>query len=325
MIRTIQSSIPSIRSGTIKRQALVFSTFVKAFGKSLISGMPREELPPGHMQLWGQNVHLYLEPDICLALHGLYGHLVVKDPARPLALEAKGEYDLHVRGGSLSLDEESLENLINRYAIQGSMIERIQLSIEDGLIRMTAKVRFHGIAFPVSLDCEVSLTREGLIQLAPTHLSSPNVLVGGFMRFFPVSLEKTLVMPKGSALSLSGNLLRVDPGKIVPAPRVFGRLKKIHLEGKHLHLCYEGTPPDAPLLHPTERYLLCLGHELELGKLLLRDTRLQVIGLKEEDALDFSLTGYREQLAQGCAQLGVDGEILASIPNLHKIPQPPEN
>lgn len=327
MIRTIQSlqSLQSIRSGTIKRQALVFSTFVKAFGKSLISGMPREEVPPGHMQMWGKNVHLYLEPDICLQMHDLYGHLVVEDPKKPLALEAKQEYDLHVRGGSLSLDEEGLENLINRYAIPGSMIERIQVSIEDSLVRMTAKVRLHGIAFPVSLDCEVSLTREGLIQLAPTHISSPNFLVGGFMRFFPVSLEKTLIMPKGSALSISGNVLRVDPEKIVPAPRVFGRLQAIRLDGKRLHLTYEGDAPEPPLLEPADRFLLCLGHELELGKLLLRDTRLQVLGMEGNQHLDFSLLGYRDQLAQGCARLGLDGDIVATIPNLHKIVQSPEN
>ncbi|HEY9766068.1 MAG TPA: hypothetical protein V6C82_06865 [Chroococcales cyanobacterium] len=305
----------------VQKQAIVFSAFAKAFGKSLIAGTPDfgVEPVPGCIRFWAKEVHLYLEPDIRLQIEDLFGNLIVRDPGRPFAPEAKGDYDLRVEGGKIFLDAESLSHLLNRYLLPGTMIEKISIAFEGQTMKAEARINFSHVNLPISLESEISLSPEGRIALRTKKLSSPNFLLSGLLRFFPVEIARVLKLPEGAPLSVHGDTLFVDAEGIIPCPKVFGCLKAVELENGQLGLTYAGKVPKPPLLEPAPHYLMCVGHEVEIGKILLRDARLQVIQADpEKKHLDFSLESYHRQLIEGIARLRPDEALLVSIPNLRE-------
>jgi hypothetical protein len=93
--------------------------------------------------------------------------------------------------------------------------------------------------------------------------------------------------------------LILDPERILPPPRIGGRISEVRLEGNKIVLVF-GTPQKFPWTSiSAQNYMAYHGNKLQFGKLTMRDTDMVLIDPGPKDPFDFYLDHYKEQLVAG--------------------------
>ncbi|MBO9542601.1 hypothetical protein J7643_18595 [bacterium] len=312
----------------LKSQAEILSAFVSAFGRTLIArnqqALDHErlaEIAEGAMRIWAHNVCLYFDDDVVLRLKDFVADLQVQDPATPFIPELKDSYVIHIREGQIRLSAASLEALLSRYILPaaGSPLKDARLSLSGDRLILRAKVRKFGLEVPITMESEVSVGSEGMIELLPQRLAVSQVGIGGMIKLFNLELDRLLEMPADALLSVSGNQITIDPAGIFPSPRAIGRPTAVRIERGELVLSYSSPTPSeaAPLLDPhAPNYMVCMGHDLLVGKMMMHDAHFQIVNQEPAAHLDFSLDHYRSQLAAGSSSLHAGDQLLVRLPNL---------
>ncbi|MNY31767.1 hypothetical protein D3C86_1659420 [compost metagenome] len=169
------------------------------------------------------------------------------------------------------------------------------------------------------MESEVSVGPEGMIELLPQRLAVSEVGIGGMIKLFNLELDRLLEMPPDAPLRVSGNQITIDPAGIFPSPKAIGRPTAVRIERGELVLAYtDPTPAEAaPLLDPqAPNYMVCMGHDLLVGKMMMHDAHFQIVNQEPASHLDFSLDHYRSQLAAGSSSLHAGDQLLVRLPNL---------
>lgn len=312
----------------IKTQAQILSAFVQAFGRTLITQKrttPQEqalaEIAPGAMRVWAQNARLFFDDAVVLKLRDFVADMQVKDPDRPLIPELKDSYVFAIRQGQIRLSAPSLEALLNRYVLPaaGHPLMDARLSITGDRLVLRGKIHKMGLTLPITLESEVSVGPGGLMELLPHRIALSEVGIGGMIKLFNLDLESLMDLPHDGAFRVRGNQITVDPAEIFPSPKAIGRPTAIALERNELVLTYTPEAPidPPPLIAPeAPNYMLCLGHDLLIGKMMMHDAYFQIVNQDQANHLDFSLEHYREQLAAGNSSLHSGDQLLVRLPNL---------
>ncbi|HEY9855731.1 MAG TPA: hypothetical protein V6D05_08350 [Stenomitos sp.] len=312
----------------IKTQAQILSAFVQAFGRTLITqkrATPEEqalsEIAPGSMRVWAQNARLFFDDAVVLKLRDFVADLQVKDPEAPLIPELKDSYVFAIRQGQIRISAASMEALLNRYVLPaaGNPIKDARLAISGDRVVLRGKVHKMGLDLPITLESEVSIGAGGLMELLPHRIALSEVGIGGMIKLFKLELESLMELPSDGAFRVQGNQITVDPAEIFPSPKAIGRPSAIGLERNELVLTYtpEESIEPAPLIDPdAPNYMLCLGHDLLVGKMMMHDAYFQIINQEPANFVDFSLEHYREQLAAGNSSLHSGDQLVVRLPSL---------
>lgn len=321
--------VPTFRSipRKLKSQAEILSAFASAFGQTLISHpKPSPEsaaIAPGSTRVWAQNVSFHLAEGIVLKLKDFVADLQVKDPERPLIPEMKDSYFFVIRSGRIRLSAISLEAMINTYLLPsvGHPLKEARLTLSGDRLILRGKVHKMGFDLPITLESLVGITPEGMLELQVERIALSEVGLGGMFKFFKLELENLMELPPTGPLQVRGDCMIIDPGGIFPSPKAVGLPSSAMIERGELVLGYGMTDPSTipPLLDPkAANYLLCVGHHLLIGKMMMHDAYLQIINHEPSSHLDFSLDRYRDQLAAGNSSLHHGDQLLVRLPNLYR-------
>lgn len=326
----------------IQQQAQLLSAFVKAFGKKLMAGKSHHaavtaqlhDIPEGHSRMWARNAKLVMEEGITLLLDQLQAEIVSLDPLTPLIPEEREAYTFNIQHGRMAMDEASLSTLMNRYAFpagQRSPLYNIRISLPDGLLVIDGTLRVNRwMTLALHMSNAVAVTAEGLIELQPLEIKSGAIPVGKIMETLGVELGRFMPATGQSAMRFEAGKILVDPTGLFPAPKASGKLVHAEVTGEHLVMSYDnGQPPTQPLLMEPDApsYIAMLGHDLLVGKVMMKDINLQMIPLDPLAGwVEFSLPHYRWQLAQGESSLKFADELLYKLPPVSalKTPLPPQ-
>src|SRR4029450_11224467 len=99
-------------------------------------------------------------------------------------------------------------------------------------------------------------------------------------------------------VSLEGNDLILNPGLILPRPRISGRVTDVQIQGDQILQIF-GTRPKAVAHQHSGNYMAYRGGQLRFGKLTMSDTDLLLIDMNQQDSFDFYLDHYKDQLVAG--------------------------
>lgn len=278
-------------------------------------------LPPGAMRIWARRVHLYLEPDLMLKLDGFVADLQALDTTLPLMPDQRHTYTFAILEGEIRVPAASLEVMLNRFVLPevGHPLKEVRIAFQNDRMIMRAKIHRLGMDLPITVESQLSVGPEGMIELLPERLAVSEVGVGGMFRFLRLDLEHLVDLRDGGPFRIKGNQISVDPAAIFPAPKASGRPGSVRVERGELVLVYPSEHPEPPpmLIDPqAPNYLLCAGHDLLIGKMLISDAYFQIVNQEPAPHLDFSLEHYREQLAAGQSSLGSGDRMLVRLPNL---------
>lgn len=315
-----------------QRKARELSAFAKAFYQTLFSGHPPSpaekelaSLPEGRSRIWARNLHLYYDDAVVLKIRDMVADMRVHDAGYPLMPDRKDSYSIVIHQGSIRLPAASLEALLNRHVLYKSdlPLHDARISISGDRLILHAKLRWRlNLPVPIALECLLMPVEDGHIVLHVERIQAGEFGLGGLLGFLNMNLETLLPTSSGgvAGMTVSGNRLYIDPIAALPQPRSEGRPTSVHLERGELVLTYEPDDeldPPPPLIDPQAPcYVLGVGHDLLIGKMLMKDAYYQVVSHDGATHLDFALEGYRRQLAAGNSTLSNDGAVLVRLPNL---------
>lgn len=310
--------------------AKVFGAFVKAFGDTIRAGAKLQqtvtaqlgEVSPGTSRLWARNARMILEEGIAILTEDLQAHLRVLDPSTPLIPEKPESYRFIIHRARMAMDAPSISNLMNRHAFPPGVpapLSDVRVSLPDGKIALRAAFRpTRFLNMEIAMTMAVDVTPDGRIALMPTEIRAQGLPVDKLMSLLGFELGR--MMPAGGKLAFEHGRILIDPVGMMPAPEATGKLVGAEVTGDHLVMTYDdGQPPiEPPLAEPeADGYIAMLGHDLLVGKIMMKDVCLQMVPLDPEAHwIEFALPHYRAQLAAGESSLRYGDELLYRIPSV---------
>ncbi len=325
-----QSGRPPRSRPRVGDAAKVFAAFVKAFGDTFRAGAKLQQsvtaqlgtVPPGTSRLWARNARLILEEGIAILVDELQAHLRVLDVNAPLIPEKPESYLFNIHRGRMAMDGASMSNLMNRHAFPPGVpapLSDVRVTLADGQLAMTAAFRpTRFLQMEITMRLSVAVSEDGRIALLPTEIRAQGLPVDKLMSLLGVELGR--LMPVGGKMAFEHGRILINPVGMMPSPVATGKLVAAEITGDHLVMSYDdGQPAIAPpLAEPdADSYIAMLGHDLLVGKIMMKDVCLQMVPLEAEAHwIEFALPHYRAQLAAGESSLRYGDELLYRIPSV---------
>jgi hypothetical protein len=262
-----------------------------------------------------RNVHLHVADGVVLEVRHLRGALTSVRENAPPTFDDIHSYSLRIDRGEVAMSPASLTRLLNDrvFADASSSIRDIEVSIEDGRLRQTGTLR-KGVSVPFSILADVTVTRDGRMALRPQSVKAAGMPAKGVMKFLHLELDDLVKSNPGRGFETNGDTTYIDPTKLLPAPRVSGRVTAVRVENDRLVQVFgDGAEPEGN--RAAGNYMHYRGNVLKFGRLTMNDTDMRLIDADGRDAFDFSPTQYVKQLVAGYSKNSPDGSLRVFMPD----------
>lgn len=292
--------------------------------------VPTEAAAKGPTETQMENVWFRLDRALFLDIHSLRGELVAKKPGAPVNFDNKTAFVLRVDRGVIGMTPASLDRLMNGYlfAYPNPPLRDVHITVEGTQLRQEG-VMHKIIDIPFTMWADVSAS-DGMIRLHPTKIHIRGINGLGLLEAVGMTLQKMLPMPVGRGVRVEKNDLLLDPSRVLPPPQVELHLVAVAVSGGELVQTYDAgrhLPPLRPP-HPEEKsFMYFRSGTLRMGKLLMVDADMQVVGSDPHRPFDFYLDRYNDQLVAGLTRNEPDYGLLVfmrDFSDLGKAPRPGE-
>jgi hypothetical protein len=287
----------------------------------------RQGEAPAPVGIEMRNVNLRLDDRLVLEVRRLRGRLAsVKEDVAPNFDDASS-YTLDVDSGEVALSAPSLAWLMNTYVFRGpkAPMKDIEVGFDGGRLTQRGTLR-KGVGIPFSITAEVRAAPDGTLQLHVTSRKAAGIPAGGLLDFLGIELDDLVSVRDVYGLRLEDNDLFVDPGRILPPPRVRGRLTGARIEGQRLVQVLGAADAGAGRASPpveARNYLYFHGGTLRFGRLTMTGTDLQLVDADPRDPFDFYPGKYQRQLVAGYSKATPAGGLTAVLPDYGRVTQDP--
>jgi len=295
---------------------------------ALISACTRVEASRQPVEVDMANVDLHITTNVTLHIKQMRGRFTPVD--RDVAyLDDKRSYGVFVDSGEVAIDLASLNALMAR-SMSGnkSNVDKLQVSIKDGTLRQQGVID-SAINVPFTATSVVSATPDGRIRVSTKSVRGFGLPLRPVMSLFRIKMDNLVKTAPGSGVETDGNDLIVDPGVVIPAPSVRGRLTSVRIEGNQMVQTFGAASarpsapkggkgqPMQPSLSPNHIYWR--GSQLSFGKLTMTETDLELVDLDPKDAFDFSVDDWNAQLVAGYSKTLPNRGLRAYMPDYNDL------
>jgi hypothetical protein len=257
-----------------------------------------------------------------LLIDDLSGHLVSTGTGPPVFDNVRS-YVVDIDAARVTMTPASLTNLMNNhvFAASNAPIKNITIGIEGQELTQSGTLK-KGIAVPFTIRAAVAATSDGRIRLHPTAIKAAGFVSKRILDFFGVELDNLVKMKDVSGVEVDGDDLVLDPQRLLPPPRIRGRVSRAWIENGMLAQEFgHGTPRTA--IAPAgriENYMYYRGGTLRFGKLTMRDADLLLVDADPKDAFDFSPERYNAQLVAGYSKTTPARGLIVYMPDWAALP-----
>jgi len=279
-----------------------------------LMGSPRDA-EPVHASF--RNVVLHVTNNVTLEVRYLDGALVGKPPTDIPVFDDQGSFTLRIDSAELALSPQSLTRLLNDhvFARKGSPLTDLEVSIENGALKQKGKIR-KGIAIPFTVVSDVAATDDGHIRLRPRTITAAGLPTERLMRLFGIELDDLLETDRAQAMWAVKNDLIISPNRLLPEPRIEGRLTAIRLEdGRIIQQFGPPLPASSTSAASSPNHMYYRGGTLRFGKLTMSDADMELIDADPSDPFDFFPRRYKEQLVAGYSKNTLRGGLKVYMPD----------
>jgi hypothetical protein len=270
-----------------------------------------------------QNVNFHLGKGVELHVASLSGRLVSSAPAKPPTFDDVTSYVLEIDSARVAMTPESLTNLMNNvvFADSNAPIKNLTIQIEGSELKQSGVLR-KGVDVPFTMRARLDVTSDGRIRMHPISMKAAKVIPKRILDFFGLELENLVRVSANSPVQVNGDDLLLDPERLLPPPRIRGRLTKAWIANG---LVFEQFGPEkaAPAIAPPDarfpNYMYYRGGTLRFGKLTMSDTDLMLVDEDPRDSFDFSPAQYNDQLTAGYSKNTRSHGLITHMPDLNDI------
>lgn len=265
-----------------------------------------------------RNVDFRVDPFVVLRIRRLVGALVSTRPGFPPVFDDKTSFVLEITSGEIAIDAAALSAILNRYAFAGPDAPMKDVSIEirgDG-IRQKARLRKTGL--PVEIAGRLGATSDGRIRLRPESVRVAHVPVRGLLKFLKLKLGALVDLTRARGVEERGSDLVLSPGRMLPPPRIEGRISSVRVEAGQLIQVF-GSNPAERNRDRAGNFMHYRHGTLRFGKLTMHDADLEIRDTSPEDPFDFFLDHYKEQLVAGYSKTTPSFGLKVFMPDYHRL------
>jgi hypothetical protein len=266
-----------------------------------------------------KNVSFRIDPQVTLEIRHLRGELIPTQEGEAPWFDDPGSFVLSIDEGEIAVTAASMSALLNRYVFTGkdAPVRDVEIEIAGGQLRQKATLQ-KKVHVQVMLEGELSPTPEGDIRLHPLKIHAGGVPVKGLLDLFDVELDEVMKAPRSKGVWVEGDDLLLDPERLLPPPRMRGRVTAVRLEEGRLVQVFGGGrsgPKLRPSLPEAANYMFFSGHELGFGKLTMHGADLQIVDSDPSDPFLFYLEEFKRQLVAGYSKTMDDGGLVSYMPD----------
>jgi len=272
--------------------------------------------PPVGLEM--RNVSLHVAADAVIEVKWLSGRLQSVS-AHPPVFDDQQSFIIDVDDGEVALDAASLTALVNRaFDYKGSALSDLRLSFDQGHLVQRGTLK-KGVSVPFSIVAEVSATPDGLLKVHPLKVKTAGVPTAKLMSIFGVELDDILKSRPDRAIDIRDNDVFLDAGRIVPVPRMRGRLSQAFVRGDRLVQVFGKGAAAAG--RRSGNYVWFRGATIRFGRLTMTDADLKLIDADPKDPFDFYPERYNEQLVAGYSKNTPDHALRTYMPDFADLPR----
>jgi hypothetical protein len=284
---------------------------------ALLLGQAKSSVaPPVGLEM--RNVSLHVAADAVIEVKWLSGRLQSVS-AHPPVFDDQQSFIIDVDDGEVALDAASLTALVNRaFDYKGSALSDLRLSFDQGHLVQRGTLK-KGVSVPFSIVAEVSATPDGLLKVHPLKVKTAGVPTAKLMSIFGVELDDILKSRPDRAIDIRDNDVFLDAGRIVPVPRMRGRLSQAFVRGDRLVQVFGKGAAAAG--RRSGNYVWFRGATIRFGRLTMTDADLKLIDADPKDSFDFYPERYNEQLVAGYSKNTPDHALRTYMPDFADLPR----
>jgi hypothetical protein len=261
---------------------------------------PHSSQENGAVQAQMHNVMYHFTDNVAVHLINVGGSLAPTTPGHYPVFDDKESFVLQITAAEITMDPQSLANVLNANVFSGkdAPLKDIAVSIDKGLLKVKGKLHKKGdIGFET--EGHLSPTSDGKIRLHAEKIKALHLPVKGLMDLFGVDIADLIKNGKVHGVQTEKDDLILDPGEILPPPRLSGKISDIHLDGNNIVLIFGEPKKYTWTKVAAQNYMAYRGNRLQFGKLIMVDTDLLLVDPDPRDPFDFYLDRYKDQLVAG--------------------------
>jgi hypothetical protein len=294
-------------------------------GAAQIAGRPANKppskTPNGTVQVEMKNIDYHFTSDVAAHIIHLRGKLVSTATAKIPVFDDKNSFTLDVTSAQISISTDSLARVLNRYVFAASDSPIKDLVIEAKENTLIVKGKLHQKAdVPFETTAILGPNPDGRIRLHTEKIKAAHIPVKGVLDLLGLKLANLVSTKKVQGISTDGNDLILDPTLILPPPHIVGRVTAVTLQGTDILQTFGGAPEKALFADVSGNYMAYRGNVLRFGKLTMNDTDLILLDMDPQDAFDFFLDEYRDQLEAGYTKTTKDFGLRVFVRDFNKLP-----
>src|SRR5258708_3232298 len=202
---------------------------------SISQDKPQFEHESGAVQVQMHNVMYHYADNMAVHILRFGGELVPTTPERPPVFDDKDSFSLHITAAEISLDTQSLANVLNSNVFAGkdAPLKDISIGIESGRLKVKGKLHKKGdISFETA--GQLSATADGKVRLHAEKIKALHLPLKGLMDLFGLDIADLIKTGKVQGVEVNKEDLILDTGKILPPPRIDGRVTDVRLAGNSI-------------------------------------------------------------------------------------------
>jgi hypothetical protein len=273
-----------------------------------------------------RHVVFHLGKGIEMRVDDLDGRLV-STTSGPPAFDDVNSYVVEIEYARVSLTPESLTNLMNNYVFSAAdaPLKKLKIEIEGNELKQSG-VLVKGLPVPFHFRASIGATPDGKVRLHPTSLKAAGFLSKRVLDFFGLELERLVKVNAATGVTIEGDDLLLDPQRLLPPPRIKGRLTRTWIENGRVVQQF-GAPSKRPLTPPGRfvNYMYYRGGTLRFGKLTMVDTDMVLVDTDPKDPFDFSPEKYNDQLVAGYSKNTRSHGLIVYMPDLDDLARRPRS
>lgn len=254
----------------------------------------------GAVQVQMHNVMYHFADNAVVHLVNVGGAIVPTTAGKFPIFDDKQSFTLQIAAAEISIDPASLAYAMNNNVFSGkdSPLKDLSVSIDKGKLKIKGKLHRKGdIGFET--EGQLTPTADGKIRLHAEKIRALHLPVKGLMDLFGVDIADLIKNGKVPGVQVEKDDLILDPGAILPPPRISGKITAIRLEANNIVQIF-GEPEKYHWTKvPAQNYMAYRGNKLQFGKLIMVDTDMILIDPDPRDPFDFYLEHYKDQLFAG--------------------------
>ena len=283
-----------------------------------------------------RNVNLRIDPTIVLEIRNLRGRYTQSSAAKPVTLDDVNSFVTHIDSAEIAISASGLSDLLNNYvfAYAGAPLKHIVITAKDGKIKQTG-VLHKGVDLPFEVEGSLSVTAGGEIRFHAEKVTSAHVPFKGLLHLFGENLSKLVNLKRDRGVTLDGDNILLNPSRMLPPPRIQGRVTAVRIEGDRIVQTFGMAPSDGAksstpakdskalvLPYRAENYIYQKGGVMRFGKLTMNDTDMELVDQTPATPFDFSLPDYNRQLVAGYSKNTLSHGLVVFMPDFASLATP---